>query len=256
MRPGIDCAFAGSTADFDGAASAGVEWVGEYFGGAGCYHVWTNNDRAALAASKIPYRLPIWVPAQSFNSNPLQEAIEALAAFHACGFKSVFAVDIEENSGYTLAWGESFGKLVTDNGVTLVAYHTGNHPAASTMASWLAFWTGNAPTKLDPRTAQQYRGGTPAYSMNVDFSMAADDFPLEGLANPAVNINNSPAKGIDEAMRFFTNQNTIWGITSSGYRVKVDTPADGSSLTTAWGQSQLYPLSDQELASFPLLPTS
>ena len=195
MRPGIDCAFAGTTADFDQAAEAGIEWVGEYFGGDGCFHVWTNNDRAALATSKVPYRLPIWVPAQSFGSNPVDEATEALAAHKALGFKSVLAVDVESNSGYTLAWGESFSNTLAGKGIIPVLYHGNDKPLASGFqGDWLAFWTGNPPSKLNPKSAVQYRGATSSYGMSVDFDMASDDFPLEGL--PAI-TNQEGTRTVD-----------------------------------------------------------
>lgn len=181
MRLGIDAAFAGTTVDFDLAADAGIEWVGEYFGGAGCYHVWTNADRQALATSKIPYRLPIWVPDQSFSSDPTIEANNAIEAFRLIGFKHVLGVDVEHGSGYTLDWGETWGHTLANAGIVPVMYHANDKTVFSTGASWLAFWTGNPPQNLEPRTAIQYRGATNSYNMSVDFDAAADDFPLEGL---------------------------------------------------------------------------
>lgn len=192
MRLGIDCAFAGTTADFNQAFAAGIEWVGEYFGGAGCYHVWTNADRAALIASKIPYRLPIWVPDQSFASDPIKEAEEALAVFRLLGFKQVLGFDVEVGSGYTLEWGQAFCDTVNKAGITLVMYHGGDKQPPVDCAEWLAFWTGNAPSLTKPRSAQQYRGNTNSYGMSVDFDVATDDFPLEGL--PIVTI---PKEGTD-----------------------------------------------------------
>lgn len=192
MRTGIDASFAGTTTDFDTASLAGVEWVAEYFGGAGAFRVWTNNDRAALAASRIKYRLPIWVPRQDFTSNPTTEAGQALTAAKLLGFRQVIAVDVERDSGATMAWLETFGVTITQEGYALVMYHGGDKEPPSMAHSWLALWTGNPPSSLPEGQAQQYRGPTNAYGMSVDFNVGADDFPLEGLDLALPNSPNKP----------------------------------------------------------------
>lgn len=179
MQQGCDSSFAGTTADFDQAFNAGVTWWGHYFGGAGVFRVWSNPERQALFNSKIPKHLPIWVPAQSFTSDPHQEALQAVTAARALGFRKVFAVDIEENSGYTLEWGNAFCTVVNADGFALAAYHGGDKEPPINAYGWLANWIGNPPSSIPAGAAQQYRGATNAYGMSVDFDAAGDSFPLE-----------------------------------------------------------------------------
>lgn len=179
MEQGCDSSFAGTTADFNSAYAAGVVWWGHYFGGAGVYRVWSNAERQALFNSKIPKHLPIWVPAQSFTSDPYQEAQQAVTAARLLGFNTVIGFDVEHGSGYTLDWGNKFTTVVRADGFEVVCYHAGDKEPPVNAFSWLANWTGNPPTSLAPGSAQQYRGGTNAYGMNVDFDSAADGFPLE-----------------------------------------------------------------------------
>lgn len=141
-----------------------------------------------MANSKIKYRLPIWVPAQSFTSNPQVEANEAINVHGALGFNKVIALDAEENSGFTLTWGEVFGATLKAARLDFVLYHGGDKPVPSSASSWLAFWTGNPPNTLPDKSAQQYRGATSFCNMSVDLSIAALDFPLEGLNIPQSEI--------------------------------------------------------------------
>lgn len=190
MKLGIDCAFAGTTEDFNLAAAAGVEWVGEYFGGVGCFHVWTNADRAARRASDIKLSVPIWVPAQSFGSNPSVEASQAISSATILGYNQVIGLDVEENSGATPQWLEAFGAIIVNDGYEFVMYHGGDKSVPSSAHSWMANWTGNAPTNLSIGSAQQYRGATNAYNMSVDFDACDDTFPLEGAPkSPTVKPN-------------------------------------------------------------------
>lgn len=226
MQPGCDSSFAGTTADFNSAAAAGIVWWGHYFGGAGVYRVWSNAERTALFNSRIPKHLPIWVPDQRFISNPYNEALAAVTAARALGIKSVFAFDVEANSGYKLTWGESFCTVVRADGFKLICYHSGDKQPPSNSFDWLADWTGNPPQSLGEYSAQQYRGATQAYGMSVDFDMAGISFPLE------INPNIQPPTQEDDLLTSLYDPNLkqqhVWRDRSDGqldhwYRGESDT---------------------------------
>lgn len=252
MRAGADSSFAGTTADFNNAHKAGIQWWGHYIGGAGAYRVWSNPERVALDNSAIPYHLPIWVPAQSFTSNPLQEANQMVAVLKMLGYHSVVCVDVEENSGYTLAWGEANARAITRAGYTYVMYHTADKQPPSVAHSWLASWVGNPPQSLSPDSAQQYRGGTAFCNMNVDFDIATDDFPLEGLTvKPPTHI------GVEEDMVLVTAKNQASGkpdlFITGGAAVPIAEVADIADMPGWLSSIEPWPVSDATYANFEKL---
>lgn len=209
MLTGCDSSFGGTAADYQQAYNAGVRWWGHYFGGKGAYRVWSNNERQTLYNSPIPYHLPIWVPEQSFTNSPFNEATLAVQTARVLGIKKVFAIDVEENSGYTLEWGQSFATVVKADGFTLDMYHGKDKEPPSNVASWIALWTGNPSDSLPIGSAQQYRGATNAFGLSVDFDAASESFPLEVNPNvkPTVfNANPSASvKGKERDMHIFKN---------------------------------------------------
>jgi hypothetical protein len=60
-----------------------ISFAGFYLGGSSAFHVWSDQDRRRLAASRLR-ALPIWVPTPG-SDNPRQVALAAAAAMGAVG---------------------------------------------------------------------------------------------------------------------------------------------------------------------------
>jgi hypothetical protein len=60
-----------------------MSFAGFYLGGSSAFHVWSDQDRRRLAASRLR-ALPIWVPTPG-SDNPRQVALAAAAAMGAVG---------------------------------------------------------------------------------------------------------------------------------------------------------------------------
>lgn len=182
MRYGLDSSYGGTVAQYNQAAANGITWWGHYYGGGGAYRIWPQSERDQLFSSRIAYHLPIWVPLQSFRSDPVTEAWQAIVLAAAYGWK-LFALDVEHGSGYTLQWGEAFWAEVHRRGFDLVIYRTANHAVPLGAADWLASWTGSVSSVLGERQAQQYTGARSLFGLSVDCDAASDSFPLVPIHN-------------------------------------------------------------------------
>lgn len=62
-----------------------MSYAGFYLGGSSAYHVWTDEERRRLAASRLK-TMPIWVPTPG-SDNPRQVAYDAAAAMVKTGYR-------------------------------------------------------------------------------------------------------------------------------------------------------------------------
>lgn len=224
--PGVDSEYAPTVTQAATAAGMGVKWWGYYCGGADAARVWSPGETAVLRQVGVA-PLGVWVPRQTFDTDPLAEADQAVAAAVQRGqLSGGLVADAEHdcNTANLPGWWRGFqARVATHLGFTAVLYDGPHTRLAGCRweprpGSWQP---GDA---LGAGYAVQYASDSIA-GLSVDRDMADPTFPLGAWTTqqPGPPPAPIPVEGWDMAGQWITVRSQQLNESGNGWSL---VPAD------------------------------